>query len=119
MIKLILQPLAENSIYHGIKEKQGSGIIKISVSEEESGKGRITELTVWDNGAGIPEEKLAFINETLKRGGTDCEAGYGIYNVNERIRLFYGNDYGLYYESSFGHWTKAVLRIPAMSEEVE
>ena len=119
MIKLILQPLAENSIYHGIKEKQGAGIIKISVSEEESGKGKITELTVWDNGAGIPEEKLAFINETLKRGGTDCEAGYGIYNVNERIRLFYGKDFGLYYESSFGHWTKAVLRIPAMSEEVE
>jgi len=119
MIKLILQPLAENSIYHGIKEKQGAGIIKISVSEEESGEGKITELTVWDNGAGIPEEKLAFINETLKRGGTDCEAGYGIYNVNERIRLFYGKDYGLYYESSFGHWTKAVLRIPAMSEEVE
>ncbi len=119
MIKLILQPLAENSIYHGIKEKQGAGIIKISVSEEESGEGKITELTVWDNGAGIPEEKLAFINETLKRGGTDCEAGYGIYNVNERIRLFYGKDYGLYYESSLGHWTKAVLRIPAMSEEVE
>lgn len=119
MIKLVLQPLAENSIYHGIKEKQGAGIIKIFASENESGKERFTELSVWDNGAGIPEEKLAFINETLKKGGTDCEAGYGIYNVNERIRLFYGKEYGLHYESSFGHWTKAVLRIPAMSGEVE
>ncbi|MDR2025223.1 MAG: sensor histidine kinase [Hungatella sp.] len=119
MIKLVLQPLAENSIYHGIKEKQGAGIIKIFASENESGKERFTELSVWDNGAGIPEEKLAFINETLKKGGTDCEAGYGIYNVNERIRLFYGKEYGLHYESSFGHWTKAVLRIPAMSGEVK
>ncbi|WP_367401712.1 sensor histidine kinase [Lacrimispora indolis] len=119
MIKLLLQPLAENSIYHGIKEKQGAGIIKISVSEEGTGEETITELEVWDNGAGIPEETLAFINETLKKGGTDCEAGYGIYNVNERIRLFYGKEYGLHYESSFGHWTKAVLRIPAMSGEVE
>ena len=119
MIKLLLQPLAENSIYHGIKEKQGAGIIKISVSEEGTGEETITELEVWDNGAGIPEEKIAFINETLKKGGTDCEAGYGIYNVNERIRLFYGKEYGLHYESSFGHWTKAVLRIPAMPGEVE
>ena len=119
MIKLLLQPLAENSIYHGIKEKQGAGIIKISVSEEGTGEEMITVLEVWDNGAGIPEEKLAFINETLKKGGTDCEAGYGIYNVNERIRLFYGKEYGLHYESSFGHWTKAVLRIPAMPGEVE
>ena len=119
MIKLVLQPLAENSIYHGIKEKQGAGIIRISVSEEGAGKETVAELAVWDNGAGIPEEKLAFINETLKKGGTDCEAGYGIYNVNERIRLFYGKDYGLHYESSFGHWTKAVLRIPAMPGEVE
>ena len=119
MIKLLLQPLAENSIYHGIKEKQGAGIIKISVSEEGTGEETITELEVWDNGAGIPEEKIAFINETLKKGGTDCEAGYGIYNVNERIRLFYGKEYGLHNESSFGHWTKAVLRIPAMPGEVE
>ena len=119
MIKLLLQPLAENSIYHGIKEKQGAGIIKISVSEEGTGEETITELEVWDNGAGIPEETLAFINETLKKGGTDCEAGYGIYNVNERIRLFYGKEYGLHYESSFGYWTKAVLRIPAMPGEVE
>ena len=119
MIKLLLQPLAENSIYHGIKEKQGAGIIKIYVSEEETDGESVTELEVWDNGAGISREKLAFINETLKRGGTDCKAGYGIYNVNERIRLFYGKEYGLHYESSFGLWTKAVLRIPAISGEVE
>lgn len=119
MIKLILQPLAENSIYHGIKEKQGAGRIRIYAKNYGGSPEEVMELSVWDDGAGIRSEKLALMNETLKKGETDCKAGYGIYNVNERIRMFYGEGYGLRYESSFGHWTRALLRIPAKTGEVE
>jgi len=119
MIKLILQPLAENSIYHGIKEKQGAGRIKIYGKRQSSFEEEVLELSVWDDGAGIPPEKLELMNETLERGETDSKAGYGIYNVNERIRLFYGEGYGLRYESSHGRWTRAILRIPTKTGEVE
>ena len=119
MIKLVLQPLAENSIYHGIKEKQGAGRIKIYGERQSSFEEEVLELSVWDDGAGIPPEKLELMNETLERGETDSKAGYGIYNVNERIRLFYGEGYGLRYESSHGRWTRAILRIPTKTGEVE
>lgn len=117
IIKLILQPLVENSIYHGIKEKPGAGRIRISAKPVDDG-GQLM-LIVWDDGLGIGVEKLAVINEGLKNGVTDRTEGYGIYNVNERIRLFYGSAYGLRYESKEGEWTKAVLTVPAGDWEVE
>lgn len=117
IIKLVLQPLAENSIYHGIKEKRGMGSIKITGCQKEEPWGQVLELMVWDNGLGIPEEKLLAVNEGLKRGETGSSDGYGIYNVNERIRLFYGENYGLSYESSFGQWTRATLKIPLKAGE--
>lgn len=116
IIKLILQPLVENSIYHGIKEKPGAGIIRISAKLMNA---ETLMLIVWDDGAGIPAEKLAVINEGLRAGGMDRTEGYGIYNVNERIRLFYGSGYGLRYESEEGAWTRAVITVPAADWEVE
>ncbi len=112
VIKLILQPLAENSIYHGIKEKQGTGLIRIYEESWGSGKEQILKLIVWDNGAGIPEDKLKVLNDALKKGETDRSEGYGIYNVNERLRLFFGEDYGLQFESVTGQWTKAIVTFP-------
>ncbi len=119
LIKLILQPLAENSIYHGIKESKGAGNIRIYGKTYIMSQQEVLELSVWDDGAGIPEEKLIQMNEMLEMGGTDSKTGYGIYNVNERIRLFYGDGYGLRYESSFGYWTRAILTIPTKTGEVE
>lgn len=116
VLKLILQPLAENSIYHGIKEKPCSGMIRIYGDAEEMEGRMILKLTVWDNGLGIASSKLASINAALARGDTDRSEGYGIYNVNERIRLFYGDIYGLSYESEEGQWTKAVVTLPAIEE---
>ncbi|MFT4105099.1 MAG: histidine kinase [Lacrimispora sp.] len=112
VIKLILQPLAENSIYHGIKEKQGTGLIRIYEEPPCSGEEQILRLVVWDDGAGISQDKLKVLNEALKKGETDRSEGYGIYNVNERLRLFFGKDYGLQFESVQGQWTKAILTLP-------
>lgn len=119
VLKLILQPLVENAIYHGIKEKKGRGMIRITAEEGVCRERAEIRLIVWDNGAGIPEEKLAVMNQSLKCGVNSTGEGYGIYNVNERIRLYYGSEYGLNYESQAGSFTKAVLTIPVQRQEVE
>lgn len=109
VLKLILQPLVENSIYHGIKEKRGGGKIIINIKEAE---GKLL-ISVIDTGVGIPEDKLKLINDILinkipKQDGM----GYGIYNVNDRIRLTYGDDYGLRYKSVYGEGTTVELWHP-------
>ena len=79
MIKLILQPLVENAIYHGIKEKRGQGQIQIS-GQLENG---MIHLQVADNGIGMTPDKLEQINQLLKESSLQPnEIGYGIFNVN-------------------------------------
>jgi two-component system sensor histidine kinase YesM len=114
LIKLILQPLVENAIYHGIKEKRGSGRILI--------KGKIKENTlifaISDNGKGMEEELLNKINYMLRNGNEKKnEIGYGIFNVNERIKIIYGDKYGLQYESIYGEGTTVLLKHPIIDGE--
>ncbi|WP_195263731.1 sensor histidine kinase [Clostridium sp. 1001275B_160808_H3] len=113
ILKLITQPIVENAIYHGIKEKRGRGKIYINfrkVADE-------IIITVEDNGAGITEEKLLNINSMLETSNSFCidsesGSGYGISNVNTRIKLSYGQNYGLHYYSELGEWTKVEIRLP-------
>lgn len=119
VLKLILQPLVENAIYHGIKEKQEAGTIIIAASTGKLLELPILQLTVWDDGAGIPSSQLSHINAGLRLGYRTDKDGYGIYNVNERIRLCYGSAYGLSYESQEGSFTKAILTIPLHHTEVD
>lgn len=96
VIKLILQPIVENAIYHGIKEKRGRG--KISI------QGKIIKdklcFTITDNGKGMTAEKLNHINKILHgKNPVKINTGFGIYNVNERIRLSYGEGFGIMYQS--------------------
>ena len=107
IVKLLLQPLVENAIYHGIKYKEGKGTIEIRGFR----KGGLIWLEVEDDGIGMDEEALAHIFEKHVR---DTKSnGVGVSNVNERIRLFYGPEYGLRYESEPGRGTRAVVVIPA------
>ncbi len=113
VLKLITQPIVENSIYHGIKEKRGKGEININFRKV------VDEIiiTVKDNGAGISEEKLQNINSMLETGNSfyiDSESGsgYGISNVNTRIKLSYGQAYGLRYYSKLGEFTTVEIRLP-------
>lgn len=113
ILKLITQPIVENAIYHGIKEKKGSGKIFIKlkkVSDE-------IIITVEDDGAGISEEKLQNINSMLETSNSFCidsetGSGYGISNVNTRIKLTYGQAYGLKYYSKLGEGTKVEIKLP-------
>lgn len=113
IIKLILQPLVENAIYHGIKIKEGVGMIRIQVARQhDSNHVQTLMITVEDNGDGIEPELLETINQGLIQGKINRDSGYGIYNVNERLKLYYGETYGLTIESVHKKWTRSTVIIP-------
>lgn len=113
ILKLVLQPLVENSIYHGIKEKGCLCKIRIFAEKRSDPTGcEWLRFVVEDTGKGIEPEKLEAINEGLEDGASESCEGYGIFNVNERIKLYYGEEYGLTYESNEGEWTRAILTVP-------
>ena len=98
----VLQPLIENAIAHGIDVKtDGRGKLTITGKED----GDLIVLTVADNGVGMSDEQAARIL-------TEESKGYGVRNVNERIKLYYGEQYSLQIESKIGQGTKASIRIP-------
>ena len=101
-LNLMLQPLIENAIAHGIDVKtDGRGKLTITGKED----GDLIVLTVADNGVGMSDEQAARIL-------TEESKGYGVRNVNERIKLYYGEQYSLQIESKIGQGTKASIRIP-------
>ncbi len=112
-IKLVVQPLVENSIYHGIKELDRSCKIRVTAERILTRQGSpAVRIIVEDDGKGIPEDRLKKINKLLAAGETDDATGYGIFNVNERIKLYYGNEYGLELESVEDQYTRAILILP-------
>jgi len=108
MPKIILQPVVENSILHGILQKEDkSGIIRIT--------GRLSDdmiiLTVEDDGVGMDSET---IDRLLSSDNTQNTGGYGVKNINDRIQILYGNSCGIKYSSEEGRGTRAEIRIPAI-----
>lgn len=103
--KLVLQPIVENAIYHGIKYKDTKGLIKIS--------GRVVDqdvvLQISDNGMGMDEETLKDI--LIKLSSEDSKR-VGVQNVHNRLQLYYGKNYGLSYESKLGEGTIVSIKIP-------
>lgn len=106
-IKLLIQPLVENSIYHGIKNKEGHGKIKIKLSI----KNDFLMLTIIDNGIGINNEKLKDIKNKLDLDG-DHSNHIGLFNTNKRLKLTYGNDYGIHINSKLGLGSIIYIRMP-------
>lgn len=109
IVKIIIQPLVENALYHGIKPKSGVGHIAISARKCTE---TTMEFCIEDNGIGINSEKLAIINKNLHDGVFHSETGYGIYNVHARIQLTYGTEYGLVLESTENVKTISRLTLP-------
>lgn len=104
--KVTLQPLVENSILHGINETADKrGTVRVTGERHD---GRIT-LVVWDDGVGMGPERLATI---LDSGGAPG-SGFGVRNIHDRFRLYYGDAYGLSFESIPGRGTTVRVRFPA------
>ena len=112
ILKLTLQPLVENALYHGIKNKRGLGHILVTGKEKD---GKLL-FCVKDNGMGMTPERLAHVRALI--GGElteeDSSSGFGLFNVEQRIRLNYGTEYGLTIESVYGEGTEAKVVIPAV-----
>ncbi|MFR0778372.1 MAG: cache domain-containing protein [Zhenhengia sp.] len=108
IVKIVLQPLVENALYHGIKDLEEGGYIRVLGFRE----GNNIILEVYDNGKGMSHEQIKNI---LKAPSSTSitKGGVAIKNVHERIQVYFGQDYGLSYESEYGKWTKVRITIPA------
>lgn len=111
--KLLLQPLVENAIYHGIDRMRKKGIIKLTIKKKEE----TVYIEVVDNGKGLEEEEVCALNKKFQEVNDDYlllrhRKGIGLENVNGRIKLFFGQQYGLSIESVYESYTKVQLTIP-------
>jgi len=113
--KITIQPLVENALYHGIKNKRGSGRIIIRGREEN----RKLILEIEDDGIGISKERLWQVNDGIRKKILTGKDIYGLYNVNERIRLNFGEEYGIRIESVYGEGTKVLVILPCLEEIFE
>ncbi len=111
--KLILQPLVENAFVHGLAGLERPGRITISGRCEER-SGPVAVFVVEDNGVGMTPERLA---EVLSDDAANRES-YGVKNVDESLRLFFGREFGLTIESTLGHGTKVTLVLPRTTERL-
>lgn len=110
IIKLVLQPIIENAIYHGLKYKESKGLLIVKGYEEADN----VILQIIDNGVGMDEEKLQHIFD--KHKVNYHSNGVGVYNVQRRLLLYYGNGYGISYKSRQGEGTTATVTIPKRRE---
>ncbi len=106
--KITIQPIVENALYHGIKNKRGLGRIRVSGKEEEGG----FAIQVEDNGIGINEERLRQVRDKIQYRTPAENDIYGLYNVNERIRLNFGEKFGISIESVYGEGTVVSIHLP-------
>ncbi|QBD87660.1 sensor histidine kinase [Clostridium tetani] len=111
--KLIVQPLVENSIYHGLKLQKYKGIINVSISSKDG----FLFIKVIDNGLGINSEKLIVLRKNLAESIETNH--YGLYNINERLKLAFGERYSIEIKSELKIGTQVLLRIPLISEGFE
>lgn len=112
MLKFIIQPLVENVIQHGLLKKHEQGIVEIIIWEQDD----LIQIRIQDNGIGILTERLTMIKDKLisleELNPLDNKRSIGMQNVNTRIKLAYGNAYGLEIESTPAVWTRVTIRIP-------
>lgn len=112
-LKLILQPMVENAIYHGMEFMDGDGEIKIRAWKENND----LYLSVEDNGLGMTEEQVERLFTDTSHVPSRRGSGIGVKNVNERIHLYFGKDYGLSINSEPDEGTTVLMHLPAVSYE--
>lgn len=119
--KITIQPLVENALYHGIKNNRGGGRIEITANDHDG----VLTICVCDNGIGMDKDRLRQVREAIRNNepqspdnSTPGTTGsYGLYNVNERIRLHFGDEYGITIESEPGVGTTSNIHLPLETKE--
>jgi two-component system sensor histidine kinase YesM len=119
MIKMVLQPVVENAIYHGLEQKKGKGKLVIKGS---TGEGNTITIQVIDDGKGINNEELKKLNLRINDYETHSEVesgsyrnGIGLANINKRIKLVYGPQYGIEVDSIINVGTRVTISLPEIS----
>ena len=106
ILKMTIQPLVENSIYHGLKPKDTAGIILITGHEYED----TIVLKIIDNGVGMTKDKF---NEIISQKDSQASKdSFGLKSVDERIKLYFGEEYGIQVESEPGKGTEVTVKVP-------
>lgn len=110
--KLILQPIVENSINHGLENVKSDGKITISAQIIDN----TLYINVKDNGTGIEKSELYRINDSLLNEKTDEQASFALRNLNKQIKMKYGNAFGIELESELNIGTKTIVRLPLIQK---
>lgn len=110
ILPLLLQPIVENAVIHGLEHIDSNGHIDIKVYRNSKEQ---LKIIVSDNGKGMKPEEYEEVCKKLNTPGLKLESSIGVYNICERIRLHYGEEYGLQIESEYGKGTKVILILPA------
>ena len=113
VLPLIIQPIVENAFVHGIEGEKANGRITVKVMY----KGENVEICVSDNGQGISEAKLAELLEKLERNDTSSGKSIGLTNVNKRIKMYHGEQYGLSVKTAEGKGTDISITLPRIVDE--
>lgn len=120
VLKLILQPLVENALYHGLNYCSYGDQITITGRMEKN----FLYIDVWDNGQGMEASQIISLQKTLSEEASFTELGHrnkqsiGLKNIHSRIELYYGRGYGLSITSDYGNWTNIRIKLPILEQHV-
>lgn len=109
ILPILIQPVVENAILHGLEEVEEGGLITVNITLPEE---NILQVEVTDNGSGMDRETLENLRESIKKNTTGRQRSIGLANIHHRIRLCHGNEYGMTVDSTIGSGTVITLRLP-------
>jgi len=110
LLPLLLQPIVENAFVHGLEDKVGGGKITIDIRKI----GQVLQILVEDNGKGMTQEKCDLLNSAMKDvENSSAKNSIGLYNVHQRIALYYGQDYGVEIKSCLDAGTRVYIKLPS------
>lgn len=115
VLPLLLQPIVENTIVHGMEEVEDGGMISIKVRECAN---EVLLVEIADNGAGMSELDLEMLRKRLRETAMNRSSNIGLININQRIRLFYGEEFGISVDSCAGEGTKVTVKMPKKYSDV-
>lgn len=112
ILPLLLQPIVENAIIHGLEEKESGGLIKIAIYKKEEGEKKNICIEVSDNGCGMTAQTLYELTSDIEVKDSGRTKSIGLYNINQRLKLSYGQEYGIKISSQTGEGTTVQIVIP-------
>ena len=115
ILPLLLQPIVENALLHGLEEKEEGGMITLRV--ERCGSDDDVRITISDNGCGMDEDALATLRRSIEEKNPEKKASIGLYNINQRIKLCYGEQYGMEIQSELDKGTSVSIMISMKTQQ--